>query len=1237
MKKYLTVLSLAFSLIVYGQAPPQGINYQAVARNSSGNPLISASLSVQFSIWDAATGGSMLFTETHSGISTNVYGLFTSVIGSVNTGSFSSINWAAGTRFLEVSVDDGSGMVSMGRLQMQSVPYALYAATAGGGLTGATGATGAPSTVAGPTGATGNIGVTGATGAPSTVAGPNGATGDTGATGSTGVTGATGAGIISIIDNGNGTLDIVYASGTLTTGILYGPTGNSGTTGATGNNGADGSTGATGNNGIDGATGTPGVVGATGATGNNGIDGVTGATGGPGATGATGSNGIDGATGATGLAGATGATGTNGATGTDGATGATGTGLTGNTGVTGPTGGTGSNGTNGSTGITGSTGLSVLNGVANPTAGVGNNGEFYINTSTNTIFGPKSGGTWPGPGVSLVGPAGSTGVTGPTGTGVTGPTGGTGTNGTNGATGATGAANIAGTVNTIIKFTGAATGGNSQLFDDGTNVGVGTGSPAFKLDVAGAGRYTGTLKVGAYTLPSTDGTASQVLKTNGSGILTWSADNAGTGTVTSVTALSPLASTGGTTPALSITQATSTANGFLSSADWNTFNGKIGGSGSTNTVPFWSSVSTLGTSVIKADASNVAIGTPISTNYIFQVNQNSPFPAVYAQNSGAGGTGVWGYSSNATSGEGVRGVAVGAGKGVYGMSSGASGYAGYFENTAGGTAASFIGGNVGIATPSPGALLDVGPSPTALSMRITNTNTSSGTAAYLNNTSASNLSPALQVQVSNPSAPSALFLGGNVGVGTNTPGSPLDVVGAINATSGYLVGSAPSASGNYLRSNGTLFVSASPSQMYTDLQPFLSSGSDAWSRSAPNVTLTTPSDNVGIGVTPSGSKLQVMQSTTGGNAGYFSVNNTSNSGGYALDVFSNGQNTVMRVINSGTSTGTFLYTTNTSNTNPVLYAKTDGAGQAGSFEIANASSNSPSVYITNNGNGEGISVFNTGTGKAALVQQNSTSNTSQAFEATTYGLGKAGLFTISNAGSSANTVEASTNGSGYAGAFFGGAFVRGKGTGSGITFRTENASGTVSLTSLDNGNVGVGVSPSFRLDVNGTTNTLGFRMPVAPANAKILTSDAAGNGSWQYPATYSAFSVPVLTLATITSSSAPLGNIAAFTKTNAASVIDLVFNGHVSVGSFGSSSGIVLELRVDGSPTGFGNAQAVVWSADAGRPVNLTIVGAFKNLSSGSHTVSLWASVPSGGGAVSLFVNPGNWSDQLIVKEVLGN
>ncbi len=44
----------------------------------------------------------------------------------------------------------------------------------------------------------------------------------------------------------------------------------------------------------------------------------------------------------------------------------------------------------------------------------------------------------------------------------------------------------------------------------------------------------------------------------------------------SISVSAPIVSTGGTTPALSITQATTSTNGYLSSTDWNTFNNKVG-------------------------------------------------------------------------------------------------------------------------------------------------------------------------------------------------------------------------------------------------------------------------------------------------------------------------------------------------------------------------------------------------------------------------------------------------------------------------------------------------------------------------------------------------------------------------------------------------------------------------------------------------------------------------------------
>ena len=44
---------------------------------------------------------------------------------------------------------------------------------------------------------------------------------------------------------------------------------------------------------------------------------------------------------------------------------------------------------------------------------------------------------------------------------------------------------------------------------------------SLEITNTGQANFAGAVKVGAYTLPATDGTAGQVLVTNGSGVLTW--------------------------------------------------------------------------------------------------------------------------------------------------------------------------------------------------------------------------------------------------------------------------------------------------------------------------------------------------------------------------------------------------------------------------------------------------------------------------------------------------------------------------------------------------------------------------------------------------------------------------------------------------------------------------------------------------------------------------------------------
>jgi hypothetical protein len=77
----------------------------------------------------------------------------------------------------------------------------------------------------------------------------------------------------------------------------------------------------------------------------------------------------------------------------------------------------------GGAGTPGADGKTVLNGSGAPSSGLGTNGDFYIDTTADAIYGPKTAGAW-GSANSLVGPAGANGAAGTNG--ATGPKGDTG-------------------------------------------------------------------------------------------------------------------------------------------------------------------------------------------------------------------------------------------------------------------------------------------------------------------------------------------------------------------------------------------------------------------------------------------------------------------------------------------------------------------------------------------------------------------------------------------------------------------------------------------------------------------------------------------------------------------------------------------------------------------------------------------------------------------------------------------
>jgi len=236
MRKSLSVVVISAALVLAGRAwgasVPLRLNEQGRLFQAGGNTPVTGNVAMVFTIYDAATVGTALWTETYS--VTLDQGYFSVQLGS--TVPFPATLWNGAVRYIGVQVGTDAEMTP--REEVASVPYAIAAADVTGDIH-PTSVSIAGQTVIDATGkwvgaTTGLVGPTGATGP----AGPAGPTGEKGVTGATGATG---------------------------------PAGDKGATGATGPQGLAGSSGPQGVAGPAGATGAPGTPGATGATGPAGV------------------------------------------------------------------------------------------------------------------------------------------------------------------------------------------------------------------------------------------------------------------------------------------------------------------------------------------------------------------------------------------------------------------------------------------------------------------------------------------------------------------------------------------------------------------------------------------------------------------------------------------------------------------------------------------------------------------------------------------------------------------------------------------------------------------------------------------------------------------------------------------------------------------------------------------------------------------------------------------------------
>ena len=203
-----------------------------------------------------------------------------------------------------------------------------------------------------------------------------------------------------------------------------------------------------------------------------------------------------------------------------------------------------------------------------------------------------------------------------------------------------------------------------------------------------------------------------------------------------------------------------------------------------------------------------------------------------------------------------------------------------------------------------------------------------------------------------------------------------------------------------------------------------------------------------------------IENDNGGGVAGFHVNNVS-AFAPALSVSTNAQGTAvpaMEILHDGLGNGLELTVSDNSNNENGVFVQNFGLGTAGYFENDNGSNNSNAIEARiTNGGGRAIQAVTDGTGQVASFTSNDVSNSSIAFSVSSAGTNTTAYFNNTNTGTSSSTVE-----------------IQNSGTGAGLTI--QNPGGTTSFgdVSFINGDLGIGqFTPSAKLDVVGDTELNG--------------------------------------------------------------------------------------------------------------------------------------------------------------------
>ena len=131
---YLFTIAMCFNALCFSQGVPEGMKYQALARDTRGVILSNEPIVLEISLLSNMKEKSKVhYSETHS-VTTSALGLFDLVIGagSMSKGVFSNVPWSTDDIWMQVRIKEkgSTDFTTISNSKLLAVPYAFHAATA---------------------------------------------------------------------------------------------------------------------------------------------------------------------------------------------------------------------------------------------------------------------------------------------------------------------------------------------------------------------------------------------------------------------------------------------------------------------------------------------------------------------------------------------------------------------------------------------------------------------------------------------------------------------------------------------------------------------------------------------------------------------------------------------------------------------------------------------------------------------------------------------------------------------------------------------------------------------------------------------------------------------------------------------------------------------------------------------------------------------------------------------------